>query len=352
MAYTYDDFIKAANASGRLGRFDENDLQIAQNNPEYGLSMLKLMQDEDDATSDEARLLARTAADQMRKTYGSVQPTIVDPYGDRITGLMQEVGNPAEFTYDRENDPNFQAFKKTYLREGQRAQEETLAKAAAMTGGVPSSYAVTAATQAGNYYAAQLADRVPELEKDAYTKYLNGLAQKQQALENYQKQSATEYARRLEEETLKQQAEKDQNEALLAAQQQKFDNALDLYEKLGYATPEIAAILGVPVGKRVGDAIFDEVNSVIKNTAQGIKGGVQNINAAFWRGSNEAGSKTTDSGQGGTPELNAVDEIEGLIASRSVSADELVGLIEIAFLDKKISSTERRVLINKVQKMQ
>ena len=41
-----------------------------------------------------------------------------------------------------------------------------------MTGGVPSSAAVTAATQAGDYYAAQLSDRMPQLEQNAYDRYV------------------------------------------------------------------------------------------------------------------------------------------------------------------------------------
>ncbi len=278
MAYTYDDFIKAANASGRLNRFGKNDLQIAQSNPEYGLSMLKLMQDEDSATSDEARLLARTAADQLRKTYGSVQSTYVDPYGDKITGLLNEVGNPADFSYDKEKDPNYQAFKKTYLREGERASEDAIAKASAATGGVPSSYAVTAATQAGDYYAAKLADAVPELEQNAYARYLQEIAQKQQELENYQGQSAADYTRYLNEEARKQENEKIENDALLAAEQQKYENALSLYKVLEYATPEMAEILGIKEGGKPVLTAAEELNKRIMDgryTRQAILDGIE-----------------------------------------------------------------------------
>ena len=41
-----------------------------------------------------------------------------------------------------------------------------------MTGGMPSTAAVTAARQAGGYYAAQLADKLPELYQQAYQRYL------------------------------------------------------------------------------------------------------------------------------------------------------------------------------------
>ena len=44
---------------------------------------------------------------------------------------------------------------------------------AAASGGIPSSYATTAAAQAGNYYAAQMTDKIPELYQLAYNQYLN-----------------------------------------------------------------------------------------------------------------------------------------------------------------------------------
>lgn len=42
---------------------------------------------------------------------------------------------------------------------------------AAMTGGMPSTAAMTAAQQAGDYYAAQMTDKIPELYKLAYSMY-------------------------------------------------------------------------------------------------------------------------------------------------------------------------------------
>ena len=77
-----------------------------------------------------------------------------------------------QFTYDASTDPVYQAYLKQYAREGQRASANTLGQAAAMTGGRPSSYAVSAASQAGNYYAAQAADKLPELYQQAYQRYL------------------------------------------------------------------------------------------------------------------------------------------------------------------------------------
>ena len=77
-----------------------------------------------------------------------------------------------KFSYDPAADPVWQAYQKQYRREGQRASQDALGRASSMTGGVPSSYAVSAAAQAENNYAAQLSDRLPEIYQSAYSRYL------------------------------------------------------------------------------------------------------------------------------------------------------------------------------------
>jgi hypothetical protein len=79
-----------------------------------------------------------------------------------------------------------------YRREGERATADTLAKAAANTGGVASTAAVTAAQQAGNYYGSQLADKLPELYDAAYDRWFNEFTMKQNKLAAVQGESANE----------------------------------------------------------------------------------------------------------------------------------------------------------------
>lgn len=396
MAYKYDDFIKAANNAGMMSEFSQQDLLTAQKNPEYGLSMLSLMKDFDTSQTEEQRLLAGEAANQLRKTYGTTAQTLpggvkpsgsftgapqtaqtltsagsfsgepmkasrlyggqqltgnqqsaatlpggtkpvqqnpaggmlqpsagnaqgitegvqqnpaggmaepsvgdiqgitgqeqsqqgagqsgytgaysdaiaqalglVGNYGDFTYGnedayqqLLQKILNPEAFSYDPETDPRYAAYKKTYLREGDRATANALAQASAATGGVPSSYAATAAAQAGNYYAGQVADVIPQLYEDAYNQYMNeyqmqlsGLGalqddrsfgyqeyldtynRMQNNLDNLQKQDQTEYERYMDQWNM------DRTE-----DQDAYDRALAQYEMLGYATPEIAQILGI-----------------------------------------------------------------------------------------------------------
>ena len=98
-------------------------------------------------------------------------PTWTSKYQDQIDALTQEILNRPDFSYDPESDPRYQAFRKEYQREGQRATADTLGQMAVMTGGMPSTAAATAAQQAGDYYAAQMADRIPELYQLAYDMY-------------------------------------------------------------------------------------------------------------------------------------------------------------------------------------
>ena len=251
MGYTYDEFMSAANSAGLTKAFTEQDLQVAQKNPEYGFSLLSLMKDRSKATTAEQQLIATEAANQLRKNYGiystgtaGAESTYAPSYGSKITGtmdaidsygpfqyanqegyqkLLDSVANPEPFSYDPESDPSYNAYAKAYMREGERASADALAKAAAATGGRPSSYAVSAAQQAANYYAAQMADALPTLEQNAYSRYLSDINNRvtalnamntdkqfaytdwlqrynmmQNSLNNYQTQDATDYQRYLD----------------------------------------------------------------------------------------------------------------------------------------------------------
>ena len=102
--------------------------------------------------------------------YGSA-PEYVSPYQAMIDEALNAYLNRPAFAYDPQTDPQYSAYRKQYAREGQRAAADVLGQYAAMTGGVPSTAAVTASQQAGDYYAAQMADKIPELYQAAYAMY-------------------------------------------------------------------------------------------------------------------------------------------------------------------------------------
>lgn len=254
MAYTYDDFLKTATKTNMLGRFDRNDLQITRINPDYGLSMLSLMKDRDAAATPEARLLTEEAINQLKASIrplitedganretapGDVStdpqqpataPTVQEPVTalpnpdgvdeggfsydkeDEYQKLMAAITNPDKFQYNYENDPNWGAYRKAYLREGERATADALARAAAATGGIPSTYAITAAQQAGANYADQLAGLIPTLEQNAYSRYLNQQDMKLNALQLLQEERENEFAKYLAEQELKAQQQEQKNQ--------------------------------------------------------------------------------------------------------------------------------------------
>ncbi len=93
----------------------------------------------------------------------------VSPFSGKIDKGISNLENK-KFSYNPESDPAYQAYKKMYNREGDRALKSTISSVSAAQGGI-SSYASQAAQQASNYYAQQLTDKIPELEQLAYQKY-------------------------------------------------------------------------------------------------------------------------------------------------------------------------------------
>lgn len=123
------------------------------------------------------------------------RPAYTGSYSRKIEAQRGEIEDRQPFSYDYQTDPGYAAYRKEYVREGQRAAEETLGKYAVMTGGMPSTAAVTASQQSGDYYAAQLADKIPELRQLAYSMYLDEGARMQQNLENLMDLQDAEYKR-------------------------------------------------------------------------------------------------------------------------------------------------------------
>ena len=234
MAYTYDDFVKAANQSGLMGQFSQDDLNLAQKYPEFGLSVLSLKKDYNNAATAEQRLLANQAANELRKSYGNYSggadggsfrlesklnrrsddlldqigsfgsfsydeaPAYENAFAQQQKDLLDRILNREDFSWSKETDPQWSSYKKSYLREGDRATANALAQTSAASGGRPSSYAVNAATQAGDYYAAKLNDVIPTLYQQAYERYLDEYNMKLKDLNAVNQQEQLDYAKYLD----------------------------------------------------------------------------------------------------------------------------------------------------------
>lgn len=125
-------------------------------------------------TADYARYLpyevTRDYDDSSRAQAQALVQQPDDAYQAEIDRMLEQLLG-AEFEYDPASDAALDAYRKAYLREADLAAENALGRGAARTNGRASTAAVAAAQQAGNYYRAKAADRLPELERLAYEMY-------------------------------------------------------------------------------------------------------------------------------------------------------------------------------------
>lgn len=257
---TYEDVLKQIQNAGMMGNFSQYDLDTARRDPGFGATMLSYKKDWLAAGDDEARREINQKAEALRKQYGSYYggtdgskyyglgqtpgsyqsayqnridealaglggktahqdrisgildgmegygdfdygpaPTYQNRYQRELDELLGEVQNYGPFAWSKEEDPAYSAYAKQYRREGERATANALAQAASATGGQVSTAAMTAASQAGDYYAGQLADKIPELYENAYQRYLSDYSLLTNQLGQTQQAEQSEYAKYLDQ---------------------------------------------------------------------------------------------------------------------------------------------------------
>ena len=93
------------------------------------------------------------------------------PYQQQLDDLYQKITGRQPFTYDAEADALYQQYKGQYQALGKQAMEDTMGRAAALTGGYGSTYGQSVGQQQYDAYLRQLTDKIPELEQAAYGRY-------------------------------------------------------------------------------------------------------------------------------------------------------------------------------------
>lgn len=116
-------------------------------------------------------------------------------YSAAIEKILGNISQKSEFSYNPFDDELYRCYREAYLREGARAMEDTLGRAAENTGGVASSYAASAASQAYNYYAQKAADKIPELYSLKYKEYADEYDRMANELEELRRLSNDDYQR-------------------------------------------------------------------------------------------------------------------------------------------------------------
>lgn len=108
----------------------------------------------------------------MLQQHQSAQPGAYQSgFQGRLDELYDKVMNRPGFKYDFNADQLYQQYKDQYMMGGQRAMQDTMAEAAALTGGYGNSYATAAGQQAYQQYLTGLNNVIPELQDAAYQRY-------------------------------------------------------------------------------------------------------------------------------------------------------------------------------------
>lgn len=280
---TYEELLKQINAAGQTGQWSRWDLETAKNNPAFGAGILSYKRDYAAAKDAAGKRAANAGAEVLRRQYGSylggsdgsryyglggpagyqstyqgaldealgklgetrdlyrdqMADTIgrMNSYGDfsydpapeyqnqyqrELDALLQKVQDYGPFSWSKEKDPSYAAYAKQYRREGDRATANAMAQAAAATGGQISTAAMTAASQAGDYYAGKLSDKIPELYENAYQRYLSEYSRLTDQLGQVRTAEQSDYAKYL-----------DQLSQYNADRAQSYDQWLQGYNMLG-----------------------------------------------------------------------------------------------------------------------
>ena len=159
-----------------------------------------------------------TAARAYRDSVAAMEPGAYQSrFEEKLQELYDQIAGREAFDYDPEEDEAYRRYAKLYAAKGAAAMEDTLGKAASLTGGYGSSYAQSAGQQAYNGYLQELAALVPELRQAALAEYRQegqALADQYSMLSQREKNDYARY-----------QNERADWQKLLAAAQEEYESA-------------------------------------------------------------------------------------------------------------------------------
>lgn len=120
-----------------------------------------------DANNDVAYQQAIQALQQVQKET----PTYTPSYDGQLQELYDKIVNRDKFQYDVNSDMLYQQYAQQYQNKGRLAMNDTMAQAAALTGGYGSTYGQQVGQQQYDAYMQELTNVIPELYQQAYQHY-------------------------------------------------------------------------------------------------------------------------------------------------------------------------------------
>lgn len=205
-------------------------------------------------------------------------------YSSMIDELVNKAINRQQFQYDPATDPAYQAYARQYMRLGDEAGRDTLADVASNTGGLASSYAVTASQQARNAYNQALTDKIPSLMETAYNKWRNEYNDNLAGISTLQGLDDSLYNRFATDRSYNRgvyESDRDFNENVRQYNQnyeldknaQEYERMLNSWTTLGYATKAVAKYFGIPEGTKTDDSAYRWAQLAFQQATAGSSGG-------------------------------------------------------------------------------
>lgn len=201
-----------------------------------------------------------TQAQEQLKAYQDKKPeAYTNRWKDQMDGILNDILNRKEFSYDVKADPLFQQYRDQYVRNGQLAMRDTMGQAAQLTGGYGNSYAQQAGQQAYNGYMQGLTDKIPELYNLAMQAYNNKTNELNNRYNLIGTQEGKEYSRYQDDMNAyntelarlqnlfntERSYDYGQYRDSVTDAQQRWANAWAMFQA-GQDTPELRQILGLP----------------------------------------------------------------------------------------------------------
>ena len=134
---------------------------------------------------------AMAALSEMEKS----PPSYAGAYDDQINELYAKITGRGDFKYKLDEDALWQQLKDDYTRMGRQAMQDTMGRAAALTGGYGSSYGQMAGQTAYDQYLTQLMDAAPGLAEAAYQRYQDEGTEMRKNLDYLLSRDADAYSR-------------------------------------------------------------------------------------------------------------------------------------------------------------
>lgn len=241
MAISYNrdtDYQKKINQAAAIGDNTAAAVYEAQRNAKIqgeGLTGVSQTNRYTDYLPDTSVIRSITRQEQSPGIAETVQKTTTyqNPYQKELDRMVNDY-TKSSFSYNQDTDPAAQAYRENYIRNGQLAMQDTMAQAAARTGGLASSYATQTGQQAYNSYMSDLNAQLAGLRQQAYENYLSDQALQQNRINTVA--------------GLGQQAEN--------SYYNRINDAMNRWATLGYADDTVAGILGVAAGTPTTDQSY------------------------------------------------------------------------------------------------